>query len=224
MGTKTLKRIPPYFLAGGASLILGLLSFGGMFALTPVWPLALGTLVLAVAYDYEIYQQNMSGAFNKLFFVRNYLQHHLAREFLKHHFPLKDPNNALDNRPEFFKQYEQQLLMLHDFEHKPLNKDAKKRKKNIERNLRHLEAWFTKQLFLKSKKTTPHDIKDNALGIPQWLDELKKPNSKKSLRDEVQETLRNRHRLFYAVGAFSVLSAGFMTVGTTYLLSQTVAL
>ena len=224
MGIKIAQRIPPYFLAGGASLILGLLSFGGMFALTPLWPLALGTLVLAVAYDYEIYQQNLTGAFNKLFFVRNYLKNHLAKEFLKNNFPIKNPNQLKDDRPEFFKQYEQQLLMLHDFEHKHLDKAAKIRKKNIEKNMRNLELWFAKQLFLKRDKRKTNAFEENTLGIPQWLVELKKTGTDKLLRDEAQKTLKIRRRLFYAVGAFSIFSAGFMALGTTYLLSETILL
>ena len=66
-----LKKIPYHLtlllLTSGASLILGFLSFGGMLALSPLLPLAFAAFALSVAYEGEIYLQNIKGALNKLF-------------------------------------------------------------------------------------------------------------------------------------------------------------
>jgi hypothetical protein len=86
----TLKKIARNFalhlLMVGASLIIGLLSFGGMFALWPIIPLALATFVLSVAYETEIYLQNIKGAWNKLF-KHNALKRQLAKDYLLDNFP-----------------------------------------------------------------------------------------------------------------------------------------
>lgn len=140
------KKIPYWLFLGlltiGASLILGFLSFGGMFALWPILPLAFGALALSVAYEGEIYFQNIRGAFNKLF-KRDYLKHYLANEFLLKNFPdIKE-----DKCPEFFKDYQAQLKLLHKFDHKTLDDDSKLRKKAIEKTLKDMEKWFAEQLF-----------------------------------------------------------------------------
>ena len=54
-------------LTAGASLILGFLSFGGMYALLPFLPLAFAGFALSVSYEGEIYLQNIKGALKKLF-------------------------------------------------------------------------------------------------------------------------------------------------------------
>ena len=225
-----LKRIPPFLLAGGASLTLGLLSLGGMFALTPLWPLGLATFILAVAYEYEIYKQNITGAFNKLFFVKNYLKQRLANDFLRDHFHKRDPKASPeeeDNREQFFIDYELQLRALEELEHADLDQAGKKRKKHIEKTKRDMERWFTEQLFLaktKRKAQDKLDPKDYADQIQLWLNQQINPETKQFCRDELQATLKNRSRLFYFVGGFSLLSAACMGLGTTYLLSETLAL
>ena len=50
----------------GASLILGFLSFGGMFASIPVLPLAFAAFGLSVSYEGEVYLQNIKGSFQKI--------------------------------------------------------------------------------------------------------------------------------------------------------------
>lgn len=66
---KRFKKIPRYValasLTIGASLILGFLSFGGMYALYPILPLAFAAFGLSVAYEGEVYLQNIKGAFKK---------------------------------------------------------------------------------------------------------------------------------------------------------------
>ena len=223
MAIKNLKRIPYYIsvalLTGGASLTIGLLSFGGMFSLWPIWSLALATVVLSASYEGDIYIQNIKSGLNKLFLTPNYLKNHLANEFLKNNFPLKDSDNDKDHRPQFFKDYEEQLLLLNGFKNKKLSALDKKRKKKIEDDLLNKERWFAEQLFLKQRKH--HSVTDRteyAAELQDWLEKSKPQETK-----EVQDTLTQRRRLFFVVGGFSVLSAVFMGIGTTYLLSETLA-
>ena len=113
------------FLTLGASLILGFLSFGGMFALFPFLGLAFAAFVLSIAYEAEIYLQNNKGALNKLL-KHNYLENFLAREYLLTSFPT-DIN--AEDCPQFFKDYAAQLKLLDFFGHKNLNENSKQRKK-----------------------------------------------------------------------------------------------
>src|SRR3990167_270391 len=224
MATENLKRIPYYFgvalLTACASLTIGLLSFGGMFSLWPIWSLALATVVLSASYESEIYIQNIKSGLNKLFLTPNYLKNYLGNEFLNNHFPLKDTSKETDDRSQFFKDYEEQLLLLHGFKNKTLTAADKKRKKKIEENILNKEKWFANQLFLKQRNKTDSvtDTTEYTNELHDWLDKFKRQETK-----EVQDTFIKRRRLFFVVGGFSLLSAGFMGIGTTYLLSETLA-
>ena len=114
-----LKKILRYFalslLTIGASLILGFLSFGGMFALWPVLPFAFAAFGLSVAYEGEIYGQNLKSAWNKLF-KRNHLKHQLANDYLLENFPESTPllenfcnTNPEEKCPPIFNNYKTQL-------------------------------------------------------------------------------------------------------------------
>ncbi|MDI9819054.1 MULTISPECIES: hypothetical protein [unclassified Legionella] len=206
------KKIPFYLLLFlltiGASLILGFLSFAGMFVLWPILPLALGSFVLSVAYEGEIYLQNIKGALNKLFFKREYLKHYLAKEFLKTQFP--DVEEA--DCPQFFKDYLKQLELLHQFGHKRLDKASLARKKKIEKTLRDMNKWFALHLFADKDESR---LTDYERELRTWL--------ANNQQGEWQAKLQ-KHRLgFHAVKAFSVLAATFMGLGTTYLLLETFA-
>ncbi len=204
------KKIPYYIsltlLTAGASLILGFLSFGGMFALLPVLPLAFAAFGLSVAYEGEIYLQNLKGALSKLF-KHNYLKNHLAREYLLENAP---PNTESSDCPQFFKDYEKQLKLHAIFGHKNLGKESKKQKKQIEKTLNDMEKWFALQLF--PRKEGKQSIYGEELTI--WL--------AKAERQQTiwQERLAKRRSTFHIVAGFSTLSALFMGLGTTYLVVE----
>ncbi|WP_040536444.1 hypothetical protein [Legionella drancourtii] len=217
MNTKNIpinpKKIPYYIsltlLTAGASLILGFLSFGGMFALLPVLPLAFAAFGLSVAYEGEIYLQNIKGALGKLF-RHNYLKNHLAREYLLENFPL---NTTSSDCPQFFKDYEKQLKLLTLFAHKNLNKKSKKQKKQIEKTLNDMEKWFALQLFPHAKQ---QEGKQAVYGeeLTIWLAKAERQQTK------WQERLAKRRSTFHLVASFSTLSALFMGLGTTYLVVE----
>ena len=125
-------------LTAGASIILGFLSFSGMYALLPVLSLAFATFALSVAYEGTIYKKNTEDALKKLF-KSNYLKNHLAKEYLSTHFP---ENTTEMECPQFFRDYKAQLLLLSQFEHKKLSKDNKNRKKQLSKTVRDMEHWF----------------------------------------------------------------------------------
>ncbi|MFJ1268448.1 hypothetical protein ACD661_07780 [Legionella lytica] len=198
------KKIPYnlalILLTTGASLILGLLSFSGMFALIPVLPFAIATFVLSVAYEAEIYLQNIQGALGKLF-KYNYLQNQLAREFLLEHFP-KDINHP--DCPPFFVNYAALQLKLK----KAPNKTTKKQIKKL---LKEMEQQFALQLFAGAENLS---VADDKSGLQAWLD--KQNEQVKAAQAELQKRRRN----FRIVAAFSTLSALFMGLGSTYLIME----
>lgn len=155
-----LKKIPYYLtlllLAAGASLIIGLLSFSGMFALLPVLGLASAAFGLSVIYEGQIYMQNISSAFKKIF-NPNHLKRHLAKDYLQNRFP----EASEFNRPQFFKDYDHELALLEAFEHSALDEASQARKEQIEKTLADMEKWFTKQLF--TSKRTPSTFEKTKL-------------------------------------------------------------
>lgn len=215
--TMNIKNIPikpqkiPYYLfllllTTGASLILGFLSFGGMYALLPALPLAFAGFALSVAYEGEIYLQNIKGALNKLFKF-NYLKNYLAKEYLLTHFPNTDEENC----PQFFKDYKRQLELLGEFGHKELNQDSKKRKRQIEKTLSDMEKWFALQLFSDKNNTSPTPSKYTK-ELLDWL-ALNK-------QDEWVKRWEKRHFQFHIVKGFSVVAGLFMGLGSTYLIVE----
>ncbi|WP_454784981.1 hypothetical protein [Legionella sp. WA2024007413] len=207
---KRFKKIPRYLalasLTVGASLILGFLSFGGMYALYPALSLAFAAFGLSVAYEGEVYLQNLKGSFKKLF-KKDYLENHLAKEYLLEHFP----DTTSKECPQFFKDYEAQLKLLSEFNHKPLDKESRKRKKQIEKTLSDMEKWFALQLFSVKKKKT-QNLSFYTAQLRDWLE--------KNGQSEWQDRLDKRQSTFNFVKGFSLLAATFMGLGSTYLIVE----
>ncbi len=80
---------PTFIFAVGAGLIIGFLSFSGMYVLLPVLAVAIVAFVLSVAYEGEIYYQNIKNAFNKLF-NPHYYKEQLAKECLRELLPIME--------------------------------------------------------------------------------------------------------------------------------------
>ncbi|KTD76311.1 hypothetical protein [Legionella waltersii] len=204
------KKLPYYIsvilLTVGASLILGFLSFSGMYALMPLLPLAFGAFALSVGYEGEIYLQNIKGALNKLFKF-NYLENHLAKDYLLGHFP----DTKEENCPQFFKDYQAQLKLLAQFGHKELDASSKKKKKQVEKTLSDMEKWFAQQLFLDKQNSTKKQTA-YAEELQRWLAAHEQA--------EWNERLEKRRLQFNLVRGFSVTAGLFMGLGTTYLIVE----
>lgn len=207
-----IKKVPYYLLltllTTGASLILGFLSFGGMYALIPALSLAFATFGLSVAYEGEIYLQNIKGAFKKLF-KSNYLENHLAKEYLLQNFP---ENTEHPNCPQFFKDYEKQLQLLSLFQHKQLDKESQKQKKQIEKSLADMEKWFALQLFVPKDYQDEEKPSAYKLKLRKWLAEHG--------QNEWEARLEKRQSTFNYVKGFSAFAATFMGLGSTYLIVE----
>jgi hypothetical protein len=207
----TPQKIFSYFSVGvltvGASLILGCLSLSGMYALSPFLPFALAAFGLSVAYEGEIYLQNIKGALQKLF-KRNYLENYMGREYLLENFP-QDTHDP--DCPQFFKDYKKQLKLLSAFGHKELNQESKKRKRQIEKTLRDMEKWFALQLFSTKNKST-EDESLYAQQLRVWLEQHG--------QQEWQERLEGRRSKFNIAKGFSLLAGLFMGLGSTYLIVE----
>ncbi|KTD16005.1 Uncharacterised protein [Legionella lansingensis] len=209
------KKIPYYLLLTlltiGASLILGFLSFGGMFALWPTLTFAFGAFVLSVAYEGEIYLQNIKGALNKLFFKHEYLKHYLANEFLLTSYLNNEEllsNSPTEDCPQFFQDYKKQLKLLNLFKHQRLDEVSLAKKRKIEKTLRSMEKWFAIQLFSpNSENLTSYEEK-----LQKWLREHG--------QSECQAKLAKRRSTFNQVKLFSLVASIFMALGTSYLLVE----
>lgn len=203
-------RLALLLLTAGASLILGLLSFSGMFALWPVLPLAFVSFILSVAYEGEIYLQNIKGALTKLLRL-DYQEIDLARQYLLKH--VEDAVNTPEH-PVFFDDYKKTLLALHQLGEHVHTRQAKKQFKHLKAKLKDMEHWFALQLFDRAinpavvptayEATLQDFLLDNEQGV--W-----------------QLKLQKRQRLFFYTKVFSVVAATFMGLGTTYLLMEAFA-
>lgn len=205
------KKIPYYLalslLTLGASLILGFLSFGGMYALLPMLSLAFAAFGLSVAYEGEIYLQNIRGALNKLL-KNDYLKNYLAKEYLLEHFP---EDTAAIDCPQFFKDYEIQLKLLGTFGHKELNGASKKRKRQVEKTLGDMEKWFATQLFATAPKEGEIESAYTK-ELKLWLVRHEQPL--------LVTRLASRRQTFNIVKAFSATAALFMSLGSSYLILE----
>ena len=215
------KKIPyylaPWFLMAGASLTIGLLSFGGILAIWPAVPVAFAALalpvafaafILSVAYEGEIYLQNIRGSLKKLV-KSNHLERELAKVCLLDHFP----ETSAANCPQFFKDYERQLQLLHLFEGKRLNKASRKNKRHIEKTLTDMEKWFAVQLF-----STSTDLTGYQDDLRMWLDAHEQAS-----RSNAQKKRGSRHLIYQGLQLFCLTAGVFMGLGTTYLLVEAFA-
>ena len=200
---KTLPSLAHWSLMLGAGLTLGFLSFSGMYALAPLLPLAFTALGLSVAYEGEIYLQNIKGAWRKLF-KPNYVKQQLANDYLL---------QALENNAQhpFFDDYRLALLALDPFLHKRLDKKSRIKKKRLQTVLRDMEKWFAQQLFDAKQKPTSHYEKTLFTWLRQHNQAL------------WHERLRKRQKTFSAVKKFSIVAGVFMGMGTSYLLIEAIA-
>ncbi len=208
-----IKKIPyyiaPWFLMAGASLTIGLLSFGGILAIFPILPLAFAGFVLSVAYEGEIYLQNIRGSLKKLF-KAYHLERQLAKKCLLDHFPIE----LNEDCPQFFKDYERKLQLFHKFEDRRLNKASRERKRRVEKKLVDMEKWFAVQLFSDPfQKGSIADEKE----LRDWFD-------KSRLRVEFQARQGSRRSIYNLIRGFCVTAGLFMGLGTTYLLVEAFAI
>jgi len=211
---KTLNKAAVWALVIGACLMLGFLSFGGMYALIPLCSLAATAFGLSVAYEGEIYMQNIKNSLKKLFKF-NYLKDELAKKYLLNHFvPEKNGGNDAPNNdevPPFFAMYEEQLRLLYQFQGKRLKKGSVGdfQQRQLKKRVRDMESWFALQLFHDANED-PNTLTSEERDLRAWLSKHGQQTS--------QQDFNKQNK--YAKGAkiFSLVAGTFMTLAATYLL------
>ena len=226
-----LNKIPKLFaqtlLMGGASSIVGVLSFSGMYALWPICSLALTSFGLAVAYEGEVYYQNIKQALKKLL-KPEYFKRAMAKEYLRTHFP-KEPSC-----PQFFKDYEEALQKRHQYKDskvkisaldeqtlspleiqqiKDQNEKIDEAIHNMDKNLSDREKWFAVQLF---SPEDPKNLSPYQKELHIWL--------AKNGQKEWLNRSQTHHEKFQRTAWLSILASIFMSLGSSYLLLEAFAI
>ncbi|MFA5958953.1 MAG: hypothetical protein WC785_00370 [Tatlockia sp.] len=213
-----LKKIPYYLylllFTAGASLIIGFLSFVGMYTLFPIVLLATAAFILSVGYEGEIYLQNLKGAYEKLV-KPDYIKRYLAKEFLRDNFP----DTSKPDCPQFFKDYDIQLKQLHEFQHKRLKKADRQRKQALEDSLNDLEKMFAHALFSSKKMTNKNPLENDTTKFYQaklreWLNH---EDNRQKIAD-LKKKANKRSNIDLALKLGSVVAGIFMAVGITFVL------
>lgn len=187
-------------LSTGASLILGLLSFGGMYALWPMLFPAISSFALSVVYEFEIYSQNLTRAFDKLL-TGDYFEKQLPKYYLKHYFQTKSHQ---PKQLPFFEAYEKALRL------------------NDTAMLEWLEELFDEQLnagdtYKASQSICARRAKPKSLHA--YL-HAAKPDGKPSIHEEYKNSVAWRKLYIPALKAFALLTMLSMSLGTSYLLVE----
>jgi hypothetical protein len=201
-----------FILTFGASLTLGLLSFSGMFVIWPIIPLAIAAFLLAIAYEGEIFWQNIKGAFKTLF-SRQALRRQLFREFLHDHMPDGiDIKDLPEDLPVLLKDYLKDIQALQDLEHhaehQKLNAENKAFRKRLKQKISAFEIEFAKHLL--DLKSSEDNLSEDVKKCRQWFRENKGEAFKK--------THYLRLGLFAVSKVFSVIAGACICFGTGYLL------
>ena len=195
------KHIPKYLLTFlltlGASITLGLLSLGGIYLILPLLSVGIAAFGLSVAYEAEIYWQNLNGAMDKLL-KRNYLKNLMARSFLL--------DLALKHDCQFLTDYKEQLRIVNEYQDKRLDKASIKRKKQAEKTLRKMEKWFSSIVF-----DTNNDAFDS--DYVQAIRKIINENDGSLLVDKY-----HRHKRYYNIAKGVCVAIGtFTNLATLYL-------
>src|SRR3990167_91833 len=193
----------------GASLTLGLLSYSGMFVLWPVVSLSIAAFILAVLYEAEIFWQNIKSSFKALF-SRLALKKQFLREFLVKNVP--ESLAEQEKLPQLLRDYlylvNKQEDLAHKKEHDELDIEGLALLKSLKQKLKRFELEFAKQLFSLKEDDKKHS--EAVKELRAWM------------RKNQGEAYLNKHRLRYGLftvsKVFSILTGGFIAIGTGYLL------
>jgi len=207
---KTFRRASVYILMGGACLYLGLLSLGGMYALIPSVSIAIASLVLSVAYEGEIYKQNLSNAMNKLTQPKS-LTRRVTRAYLKQLFDtypeMVQPDPTKPPYPQFFKDY---ICLLKKAHHSKIDK----------KKLKDMEDWFSEIVFEPEKAITNGTSYQR--NLVDWLNNQK--DNKLQPKSWLAFHARQKNLERYAALPLSLLAGLFSALGTTFLLFETITI
>lgn len=206
------KKLLTYLLTGGAGLTLGLLSFGGFYAIYPSITLGLASFALATLYEGEIYSSNIYDALKKLS-SKHYYRQQKANEVL---LELMDKLNLKAKQtPQFFKDYQLALAKL-----AALNKIAnpnptqRKQLKQAKAELKQLQAFFSQAVFGQLTNQQPY-----ARQLAVFLE----THQDGALQREAIAHESSKKPLLKAGLIFSLILAPLFGFGSIYLIYDTLA-
>ena len=188
------KESATTLLYSSASLTTGLLCFGGMLALWPSIPVACAAFVLTVAYEGEIYKQNIQEGLNKLSGDDETVRLWFAKKHLLESFPKSLLNNErfIIRQPHpFYTKYKEMTTRLHNLEHQGYHPEKLTTlQQNYRLDLDRMEQWYAEKLF----STNNADY------------------------DDIQQQFFYYQTTRYAIALFSLLTSLCMSIATLYLL------
>lgn len=190
---KYLRKPLTLALTLGASLLLGLLSFAGMYILLPILGVSIAAFVLSVIYEGEIYQRNIENALEKLL-DDHYTAELLGEEYLDGVRNL--PEETKSALPHFFKTYLKLKLASEDINAHP--------SAALEKRLKLMRIWLG-ELIIDNEAKTPF-----AKTVFASITDLK-------IWQEKADNINRNHRY---IQIFSAIAATLMSLGTVYLILE----
>lgn len=208
---KSSRQLLLLLLTIGASLTLGLLSYAGMFVLWPIMALGIAAFILAVAYESEIFWQNLKGAFKTLFSTLA-LKKQFLREFLAKYVPESEEERK--KLPAILQSYldliQEQDKLEHLKQHNELSYEELLTFKTLKQKIKRYELELAEQLF--NLQTDPEHNHKDLQELRGWL--------KNNNGCDYVNKHRVRYALFTAGKALSIVAGSFVTIGTGYLLFE----
>lgn len=198
-------------LTAGASLTLGLLSFGGLYAIYPSVALGLASFALATVYEGEIYNSNIKEALKKLL-TPNYFKQLKANSVLNELLTQLLSQN--DQQPtQFFIDYQiisSELNALTSIAHP--SRAQKKHIRQLQKDLKLLQRQFAKSLFNELDLTQPY-----ATELKELFEQLEQGQFQEK---HIQEN-KAKQKLIRLGSYFSIITSALLSLGSVYLILET---
>lgn len=208
---KILEKIALLLLTVGATLIVGLLSFSGMYALCPSLLFSVESFALAVAFEGEVYYQNIKAALQKIFKFED-VSRPLANQYLRQHFPSTFP------RPQFFRDLEEKIQRHHTFKHRLCSSAEEIEKQNLKKEIDDMLEWFSTELFATNEVQPSAYQKE----LRDWLKRNHQEEYVSKLA-EIKEKQTKQSIKFKVAASLALLASIFMSFGSSYLLLEAFA-
>lgn len=235
-GRKKVIQYTSSLLTFGASLSLGLLSFGGMWIFWPVFSLSLATFALSVIYEGEIYHKNIFRALLKLNNPQ-FIEQKIAEEFLEyltqHHDTLTQELISLKQKLKEFKENSKPENEIYE-----INEKIKQINKELETY--DIATYFPDYTHVLSQLSLSdsEDLHERRQKMEIFIGEellsfREKKNNKLSIQlkecfnlhqinpDELHKKVESKRKLHLNIQIFSMTAALLMSIGSIYLLLET---
>lgn len=204
------KNALAFILSLGSSLTLGLLSFGGFYALIPSLTIGFSSFILASLYEGQIYFENIKAALQILFEPKHFdelLAEELIEEVLQ--------NESDEKQPQFFTDYQQAKKRLSELnEYHNLSPQQQEKLKNTEKDLSLMKQYFYQAIT---------DKLDNKQKYAQELNEYTKLLNKDCAIDKAISNASHKQTLIKYGFIASALASSIFTLGSVYLILEMLA-